>query len=261
MASYQAIEADLLEAGTVLRLVLNQPKANVLTTGMMRDLATALDAERDNPRLKLVFIRGAGGNFSYGASIEEHERDRVRDMLRDFHAFIRDLASYPVPIAVLLEGRCLGGAFELALCCHFVFATPSARLGCPEIKLGVFAPVLAAAGGERLPGALAERLLLTGEEITGAAAAGAGFVACVFDGPDPEGSLLGWYRTHLAPLSAFALRQATAAFRRSSGLVRALNDRLPAIERQYLDEVVASHDGNEGIAAFLARRAPKWEDA
>lgn len=261
MAADRQIVAEPFENGAVLRLLLNQPKGNVLTGEMLQALASALRTHRDDRRLKLVVIRGAGGNFSFGASIEEHQRDRVREMLTGFHAFVRDLAFYPVPVAALVEGRCLGGAFELALCCHLVFATPSARFGCPEIKLGVFAPVLAAIGAERLPGALAERLLLTGEEMDAATAAKAGLLAAILDAPEPEAALLEWYRTHLGPLSAFALREATAAFRRTSGLIRALHDKLPAIERQYLNEVVASHDGNEGIAAFLAHRAPQWEDA
>jgi cyclohexa-1,5-dienecarbonyl-CoA hydratase len=261
MASSATIRADAIEGGSVLRLLLDQPKGNVLTGAMLRELGAALGERRDSRSLKLVVIRGAGGNFSFGASIEEHRRDRVADMLRTFHGFVRDLASFPVPVAALVEGRCLGGAFELALCCHLVFATPASRFGCPEIKLGVFAPVLAAVGAHRLPGALAERLLLTGEEITATELGGAGQLTAIFDGPDPEAALLGWYRTHLAPLSAFALRQATAASRASSGLVRALHETLPAIERQYLERVVASHDGNEGIAAFLERRAPQWEDA
>lgn len=261
MTAFRTIGADLIEEGRILRLLLNQPKGNVLTGDMLRELGVALRAQADRRALKLVVIRGAGGHFSFGASIEEHQREQVRDMLQGFHAFVRDLAAYPVPVAALVEGRCLGGAFELALCCHLLFATPNARFGCPEIKLGVFPPVLAAVGAHRMPGALAERLLLTGEEIDVPAAAAAGLLAGVLEGPDPEAALLEWYRTRLAPLSAFALRQAAAAFRRSSGLVRALHERLPAIERQYLEEVVASHDGNEGIAAFLARRAPEWEDA
>lgn len=260
MAGSRTIAVESLERGTVLRLLLNQPKANVLTGEMIAELAEALRQHREDPHLKLVVIRGAGGNFSFGASIEEHRREQVRDMLRGFHAFVCDLAAYPVPVAALVEGRCLGGAFELALCCRFVFAAPGARFGCPEIKLGVFAPVLAAIGAERLPGALAERLLLTGQEIDVPTAVAAGLVSAVFEGPDPEPALLDWYRAHLAPLSAFALRQAAAAFRRSSGLERALHERLPAIERQYLEEVVSSHDGNEGLAAFMERRGPRWED-
>lgn len=261
MGAYTTITADLIEHETVLRLVLNQPKANVLTSGMLDELGAALRAHRGRTHLRLVVLRGAGGNFSFGASIEEHRRDRVRDMLQGFHLFVRELAAYPVPIAALVEGRCLGGAFEVALCCHFVFATPGARFACPEIKLGVFAPVLAAAGAHRLPGALAERMLLTGDEIDAAAAERAGLVAAVFDAADPEQALLEWYRARLAPLSAFALRQATAAFRDNSALVRALHRDLPAVERRYLDEIAASRDGNEGIEAFIARRAPVWEDA
>jgi cyclohexa-1,5-dienecarbonyl-CoA hydratase len=258
--SYRSITARTLEDGGVLWLLLNQPKGNVLTGEMLREVGAELQRRRPDPHLKLVVIRGAGGNFSFGASIEEHRREQVREMLRGFHAFVRDLASYPVPVAALVEGRCLGGAFELALCCHLVFASPTARFGCPEIKLGVFAPVLAAIGAERLPGALAERLLLTGDEIDSTAASHAGLVTAVFDAPDLEATLIDWYRAHLAPLSAFALRQATAAFRATSGLVRALHERLPGIERQYLDQVVESHDGNEGIAAFLERRPAKWEN-
>jgi cyclohexa-1,5-dienecarbonyl-CoA hydratase len=95
-------------------------------------------------------------------------------MLAGFHAMIRQVAAYPVPIAALVEGSCLGGAFELILACHFVFAAPSAVLGCPEIKLGVFPPVLAAIGSHRLGGPLAERLVMTGASIDAAVAERAG---------------------------------------------------------------------------------------
>ena len=260
MAAYRTIQAELREQGALIWLVLNQPKANVLTGEMLREVAHAMAEHRGDPHLKLVVIRGAGGNFSFGASIEEHRREHVRDMLRGFHAVVRDLASYPVPVAAMVEGRCLGGAFELTLCAHLVFATSDARFGCPEIKLGVFAPVLAAVGAERLPGALAERLLLTGGEIDSATAAAAGLLTAVFEPGTAEASLTEWYRAHLAPLSAFALREAVAAFRHSSGVVHALAEKLPATEQLYLERVVASHDGNEGIAAFLDRRAPHWED-
>lgn len=256
------LRVDLLESGTVLRVVLSQPKGNVLTSEMLRDLSAALAAHHDDHALRLVVIRGAGGNFSFGASVEEHRRDQVAAMLRTFHRCLGELAAFPVPVAALVEGRCLGGAFELVLCCHLVFCTADARFACPEIKLGVFPPVLAAIGARRLPGALAERLLLTGAELDAPAAERAGLVSQVLTGDrDPEEALLDWYRAHLAPLSAFALRQAALASRRGSGLLEALGTSLAEAERQYLENVVASHDGNEGIEAFLARRAPAWQDA
>lgn len=261
MAAYRTILVDLLEDRTLLRLTLNQPKGNVLTGEMMSELSAALSEHKQGRRLRLVVIRGAGGQFSYGASIEEHRRDQVRPMLQTFHGFVRELAAYPVPVAALVEGRCLGGAFELALCCHLVVATRSARFGCPEIKLGVFPPVLAAVGAHRLPAALAERLLLTGDDIDAATAERAGLVAAILDDGEVDTAFLQWFRQRLAPLSGFALRQATAAFRRNSSLLAAINNVLPSIERQYLEEVVSSHDGNEGIEAYVARRAAKWEDA
>lgn len=259
-ATFKTISADSLEDGAVLRLLLNQPKANVLTMAMMRELDEALRAHRDDRHLTLVVIRGAGGNFSFGASVEEHRRAQAADMLRGFHAFLREVSSFPVPVAALVEGRCLGGGFELALCCHLMFATPGARLGCPEIKLGVFPPVFAAVGPLRMPGALAERMLLTGEEISAETADRAGLLGGVFDQPDPEAALMDWYRRTLAPLSAFALRQGVAASRHASGIAEAMQDALAETERRYIDEVVPSHDGNEGIEAFLARRSPHWTD-
>ena len=259
-ATYDTISADLMENGAVLRLLLNQPKGNVLSIAMMRDLDAALRAHRDDRHLKLVIIRGAGGNFSYGASVEEHRRAQAPAMIRGFHTFLRGLASFPVPVAALVEGRCLGGGFELALCCQFIFAAPGARFGCPEIKLGVFPPVFAVVGPRRMPGALAERMLLTGEEIEADVADRVGLTTAVFAEGNPENALLEWYRRTLAPLSAFALRQGAAASRQGSGFIEAMHDALAETERRYLGEVVASHDGNEGIEAFLARRAPDWRD-
>lgn len=253
------IDTALVEDGTVLRVLLNKPKGNVLSGEMMHEVGDALAAHCNEPHLRVVLVRGVGGNFSFGASVEEHRRDQAPAMLQTFHRFIRQVASYPVPVAALVEGRCLGGAFELTLACHLVFASPSARFGCPEIKLAVFPPVLAVAGAARLGGALAERLLLTGDEIDAAAAERAGFVTAVFEG-DAEESFLAWYRSHLRPLSAHALRQAVRAARQGSALLAALADPLDAAERLYVDRVLASHDGNEGIEAFLSRRPPAWKD-
>ncbi len=259
---FEKLRADLVEGGAVLRIVLDHPKGNVLSSAMMEEISEALAAHRDDPHLKLVIVRGAGGHFSFGASIEEHRRDAVAAMLRRFHAFIRELAAYPVPVAALVEGRCLGGAFELALVCHLVFTTADARFGCPEIKLGVVPPVLAAVGAARLGGPLAERLLLTGDEFDARAALACGLASAVFEpGADPEAALLEWYRARLAPLSAFGLRVATRALREGSPLAHALDQPLEHAERIYLDTLPASHDGNEGIEAFLARRAPAWRDA
>jgi cyclohexa-1,5-dienecarbonyl-CoA hydratase len=254
------VNATLLEDDTLLRLVLDKPKGNVLTVEMMNALSEALTAHAKNPHLRMVIIRGAGNHFSFGASVEEHRKEQAAGMLAGFHAMIRKVASYPVPIAALVEGSCLGGAFELVLACHFVFAAPSANFGCPEVKLGVFPPVLGAIGAQRLGGPLMDRLLMTGASIDAAAAEKAGLVSAIFSGGSLEEEMIDWYRKNLRPLSAFAIRQANKVARLGSGVLDALGDTLDKIERQYVSEVLNSNDGNEGISAFIERRKPVWKD-
>lgn len=259
--AYRNLRTSLIEEGTVLDVVLDRPKGNVLTSELIGELEAALDEHRDRRELRLVVLRGAGGNFSYGASIEEHRKDLAPRLLAAFHRLIRSLAGYPVPVAALIEGQCLGGGFELVLACHFLFATPGARFGCPEIKLGVFPPVLAALGERRLGGFAAERMLLTGQPIDASEAWRLGFLTRVIDeGSEPLEGLLAWYRETLRPLSAAALRQGTKALRQATGFVDQLDRALRATEEQYLREVLESRDGNEGIEAYLERRKPRWED-
>lgn len=257
-----SIRTSLAADGAVLHVVLDQPKANVLSMAMMTEIADALGAHRDRKGLRLVVLRGAGGNFSFGASVPEHQRATAAAMLKQFHELVRRVAGYVVPVASLVEGRCLGGAFELVLASHFVFATSNAVFACPEIKLGVIPPVLSVLGPSRLGAPLAEQMLLTGMEIDARRAHAAGLVAeIVPDGRDPEEWLLAWYGRTLAPLSAFSLREATWAAREGSGTLACLGAALEAVEARYVERLLPSHDGNEGIEAFLAKRPPKWVDA
>ena len=159
------VRTEMLEEGRVQRVVLAGGKGNIFSMAMMAAVTAALDEHKDDPKLKLVVLEGEGAHFSFGASVEEHKKDAAAGMLASFHRFIRGLAAHPVPVAALVRGQCLGGAFEVVTACHFVFCTSDAKFGCPEVKLGVFPPVLAAIGSLRLGHALNERLLLTGAMI------------------------------------------------------------------------------------------------
>ncbi|MFQ5746909.1 MAG: enoyl-CoA hydratase/isomerase family protein [Gemmatimonadota bacterium] len=259
-APYEHLEVESAERDTLLHVTLNRPKGNVLTEAMMEELSGALETHRSNRHLRLVVLSGAGPHFSFGASVEEHRRDQAAQMLATFHRLIKQVAAFPVPVSALVSGNCLGGAFELVLACHLVFATPDARFGCPEIKLGVFPPVLAVLGGRRLGDAAAERLLLAGGTIDVSEADRLGFLTAVLDGPDAWDGLLAWYRENLGPLSAHALRTATRAARETSGMLADLEHALGAAEGLYVSEVLNSADGNEGIEAFLDKRLPEWRD-
>ena len=253
--------AETLEDGEVLALTLNQPKANIVTGAMLKAVSKALSAHENDKALRLVTLRGAGSHFSFGASIEEHRKEEAPAMLQTLHRVVRQLVSYPVPIAALVDGQCLGGGFEVVLCCQFVFATERAVFACPEIKLAVFPPVLSVLGPLRLGPNTSERMVVTGGNLSAQAAKEINFCTAVVEsGSDLDETALNWYRENLAPLSAFAIRQGTKAARRASGMHAAVEGLLDAAEKQYVAEVLSSHDGNEGIEAFIARRPPVWKD-
>lgn len=248
--------------GRVLTLVIDHPKGNVLDRRTMLELDAVLAEHAADGALKLVTLRGAGRHFSFGASIEEHRPAEAASMLATFHALVRHVARYPVPVVALVDGRCLGGAFELVLCCHFVLATQQAVFACPEIQLGVVPPVLAALGAWRLGAPAAERLVLTGGELDAAEARRLGLVSeIVAAGDDLALAASRFYDARLAGLSAFALREAVAALRETPAVAALLDEGLAAAEHRYLERIVPSYDGNEGIEAFLEKRAPVWRDA
>jgi len=258
----EAVRSELLEDGGLLRVVFERDAGNVLSGSVMRLLDAALAEHVHDPHLKLVTLEGHGKHFSFGASVEEHQKEQAAQMLSTFHALIRRLVKYPVPTAAVVRGRCLGGAFEVALGCRFVFASPGAVFGCPEIKLGVFPPVLAALGPARLGQTWTERLVLTGCDLDAKTAEQIGFATALSpEGTDPFDCAREWYGRNLKELSAYSLRQATEAVRRGSKLVEAVGDGLASVERLYLERLLPSHDGNAGITAFMNKQKPVWRDA
>ncbi len=239
-----------------VRLAIDQPPANVLTMATCEALREALAAAQADPATRLVSIEGAGAHFSYGASVEEHLPGTVQDMLRGFHRLIADLLEFPCPTAAIVRGRCLGGGFEVALACDVVFASHDARLGVPEITLGVFPPAAAALLPLRVGGARASRAVLTGEILAADWWEAAGLVSGVASPTDLDAYVHHWYETFVAPRSAAALRHAARASRavlRDQALAA-----LGRLEHQYLSELMQTADAVEGCTAFLEKRTPEW---
>jgi len=258
----ERVEVDRLSRGDVLRIAFSREKGNVLTGALLAGIDAVLAEHAADPRLKLVMLEGTGKHFSLGASIDEHRKEHVGAMLERFHRLVRRLVTYPIPTAALVRGKCLGGAFELALSCNFVVASRDATFACPEIALGVFPPVLAALGPLRLGSSWAERLALTGEDLGAEMAHAIGFVTEIVPiGTDVLEHAVAWFDEKLAKRSAFALRRALEAVRTGSGITERATRTLAEIEKQYLERVVPSFDGNEGIDAFVAKREPLWRNA
>jgi cyclohexa-1,5-dienecarbonyl-CoA hydratase len=236
------------------RLVLNAPKANILDMAMLDDLLGALRDVQARPAVKLLVFEGAGPHFCYGASVEEHRAEQAREMIPRFGRLFTALLEAAIPMAAAVRGQCLGGGMELALFCNWVFADTTARFGQPEIRLGVFPPVAALLLPLLAGQAAADDVCLTGRTYTAQEGRERGWVHAVVE--DVESAVQQHYTTHLAPLSAAALRQTVRATRYQ--FHRAFREGWAALEHQYLDELMATRDANEGITAFLAKRPPVW---
>ena len=250
------IRAETRKDGGVLHLTLARPKANILDAEMIHGITGAL--ERDvTARTKLVVFEGEGAHFCFGASVEEHRAERASDMLATFHALFRTLGRLAVPTCAVVRGQCLGGGLELASWCTWIVASPDARLGQPEIRLGVFAPMASVLLPWRVGGGPALDLCVSGRSVTAEQALAMGLVTAVAD--DPTAWWTGLFDTSLATTSASSLRFAERAARRT--LMQQLNHHLPEIERLYLGELMATHDANEGIEAFIERRPPTFTNA
>lgn len=243
--------------GRWVRLVLNRPRGNLLALDMVRALRDAL-AGVSVTSLRWLTIEGAGGEFSWGADLREHRPQPMRTVLPATHALLRDLLAVPVPTAALVEGRCLGGGFELALCCDDILAASDAAFGCPEVKVGAFAPIAALLLPLRVGASRASRAIITGDRQSADYWHQAGLVSLVPPGLDLRQSAGEWFDSRLAGSSAVALAHASRATR---AWVRAQAEPLiDALERQYLGELLASHDAVEGVEAFLQKRTPRWQD-
>ena len=241
--------------GALLHLTLARPKANLLDAAMIAALAAAFGAARSQPQLRGVLVDAEGPHFSFGASVAEHVAEHCATLLDSLHALVLAMLGFPVPILVAVRGQCLGGGLELALAGNLIFASPEAQLGQPETKLGVFAPAASCLLPRRIGQPAAEDLLLSGRSLDGIEAKAIGLVDALAE--DPALAALAYFDTHLAPKSAAAIAYALAAVR--APVVADVKRRLAEVTSVYVDRLMRTHDANEGIAAYIAHRAPRWK--
>ncbi|OLB27851.1 MAG: hypothetical protein DMG41_08670 [Acidobacteria bacterium] len=236
-------------------ITLDRPPLNILNIAMMKSLDAAL--ERALPKSDTVIFQGAGVRaFCAGADVADHTPKRVGKMLSAFHAVFRRLAAAECLTIAAVRGYCLGGGMELATFCDFVLATESAKFGQPEIKLGCFPPVALVTLPCLMGMQAAAHLILTAHQISAAEAHRLGLVSRVV--PDNElpaavGALLDELRA-LSPSALRLTRKALARLHSPDFLAQ-----LEEAERLYLSELMQTHDAQEGVRAFLAKRKPVWK--
>jgi 3-hydroxyacyl-CoA dehydrogenase len=167
-------------AGGIAVVTADNPPVNALKHEVRAGLVEALRRVQDDPSIDGVVIACAGRTFFAGADITEFGKPPQPPSLGEV---IAQIEAMPKPVVAALHGTALGGGFELALACHFRVAAPTARVGLPEVKLGL----LPGAGGtQRLPRLVgpekALRMIVTGDPIGAAEAHSDGIIDEIIEG-------------------------------------------------------------------------------
>lgn len=252
----EPVRVEVLEDGAVWRVVLATPKANILDMPKIETLTDTFVRAAGDRDLKAIVIDADGPHFSFGASVEEHLPGSYEVMIPKFDALFGHMLDSAVTTLASVRGQCLGGGLELVSFCHRVFAAPDARLGQPEILLGVFAPVASAYLPERIGRGAAEDLCLSGRSLDAEEAHAVRLVDEIAE--PPLVAALEYARTHLVPRSASSLRLAVRAAR--AGMADRFRRNMQAIETMYLEELMKTEDAQEGLRAFLEKRNPEWRN-
>lgn len=254
MVEGKSIEAIERDHALVLRI--NRPPLNILDIAAINEINQALESAAQRPDIRFVVFTGSGKVFSAGVDVKDHTPDRVAEMLGSFHRIFRTLYNGDKISIARVQGHCLGGGCELALFCDFVIASQDARFGQPEIKLGCFPPVAAVI----LPALIGQRpaleMLLSGETIPAEQALAMGLLNRVVPAEVLD-SAMDEFITRLSTLSSAALALTKRAVLTAGGID--FNRALDEVEELYLKRLMQTADAQEGIRAFLEKRAPVWQ--
>lgn len=243
-----------IDGGAYWRVSFSNGKGNILDQEMMAKLTEVFRQAKASTPLKAICLEGVGKHFSFGASVQEHMPGQVEQMFAVFRELAFAMLEADVVIMAAVRGQCLGGGLEVATLCHRIFAGVDAMFAQPEIVLGVFAPIGSLALVDRIGRTNAEDLCLTGRTIDASAAHGMGLVNVVSE--QPAEAAIAWAQESFGSRSASSLRHAVRAIR--TDFVAKMRVELPALEAQYLNQLMHTADAVEGLTAFTEKRSPAW---
>lgn len=256
--SYKTLLVDA--AGPVRMVLVNRPAVlNALDSHVLQELGDCFRALATDPDLRCVILSGAGEKaFVAGADIAAMSKLtpwQARAFAAAGHETAAAIESLPVPVIAAVNGFALGGGLELALCADFIYASAKAKLGFPEVGLGV---IPGFGGTHRLATrvgiARAREMIYTGRVITAAEAAAWGLANAVTE-PDALLPTVQALATTIASKSPLGVAEAKRAMRISQGLPL---ERALVMEQELFAGLFATEDQKEGMAAFLEKRAPSF---
>jgi enoyl-CoA hydratase/carnithine racemase len=242
-------------------IVLDRPPANSYDKGFMEELEAAIEEARSDDTVRAIILRSASEKFfSAGADVSVFARsglDEQKAFVVCANEAMGKFESTPKVVVAAINGHCLGGGLEMALCCDFRMAAEgSYRIGLPEVSLGL----LPGTGGtQRLPRLIGRQkaldFMLTGRTVAPHDALAAGIV----DEVVPAGELLD---KALERVRVYATGPTFAIGRIKKAAVLGLGMTLDEglkLERELLIELFKSEDAKEGVTSFVEKRKPTYK--
>jgi enoyl-CoA hydratase len=240
-------------------ITLNRPeKGNALTPEILKQLAAIVSGIETNRELRAIVIRSRGRFFCTGGDIGAWGSLSPSEMSRDWILYgievFERLAALPQPTIAAISGHALGGGLELALAADLRIAVRSAKLGTPEVTLGMISGWMGVRRLAEIVGvARARHLTLLGVPITAEQALNWGLItALAEDVDDLEQQLNGW----LERLRA----NAPGAMALTKGILATMHEDLRHHHASAAAQALAAEDGQEGVRAFLEKRKPVYRN-
>ena len=238
----------------------NPSKRNVLSERMIHEIRDALDGFRQQGA-RAVVLRATPGTKVWSAGHDVNELpDRGRDPLSwndPLRVLIRAIQEFPAPIIALLEGGVWGGACEAAMACDILVATPDATFAITPAKLGIpynLGGLLTLLNGVPLP--VAKEMLFTAQPIPASQALNLGIINHIRPSEEIESFVLGIAGSIVAnaPLSISVMKEQLRLLSSAHSMSPEVFERIQGMRRIVYD----SHDYQEGIDSFKAKRTPKY---
>ncbi|KYF89894.1 enoyl-CoA hydratase [Sorangium cellulosum] len=245
-------------AGGVLRLTLNNPgRKNAIGPAMVNELLHALEAGMADEAVRCVVLTGAGDAFCAGgdfAQLTGAEGAPAPAPKGDYADLLLAMANSSKPIVARVNGHALGGGLGLVAASHFAIAARGAKLGTPEINVGLFPMMIMAVLQRHVSRRRLLEMMLLGQRLDADEAAQCGLLSRVVE-PGALDAAVDEVTRAIAEKSPIAVRLGLEAFAAQDDLD--LESALPLL-RERLAGCLATDDAREGLMAFLEKRQPRW---
>lgn len=237
-----------------------RPPANALSSRLLNELSMLLDEIEHDQMVRVVIIHGEGRFFSAGADIKEFTTiqtdEQFSGLSRNGQDLFERMERFSKPIIAAIHGAALGGGLELAMACTFRLVSTQAKLGLPELQLGL---IPGFSGTQRLPRyvgtGLAAEMMLTSEPITGEEAVKVGLANHAY----PESELL----AEAVNLARKISKKSPVSVKAALELLRytKTSEYYAGVQKEAVlfGKVFVSEDGKEGIQAFVDKREPNFK--